>query len=337
MVMRIMVGIVYCIIIVACRNASGKVTIPRNISGITVTDVKGKMISLGEPAERVVALFDPAIDALFMLYAADKLVGITAETYADKELFNIYKRLDPRIANKEIATPGTNESANLESIIQLKPDLVIVHQMPESMIKTLEGLGIAVYSASGEKYNEIIKEFEDLATLTGKQQRAASLLQYVKSKFAEMEAQSNTRAEKEKKSVYFTWAYGRIFSTTGRNSMMHKCLELAGVSNVCTTPLNQQNINPETLIKWDPDMIVMWNDSASLFYNKKELSGITAIKEKEVHNLLPMFFYNPHTLKSLCVAIKINNWAYHKNTLAADLEVDKAIQTLYGRRINTFK
>lgn len=337
MLKNVIISFACCLVSVSCYQPNTNSNTHRNDPEIMVTDTKGKTISLDKPAERVVALFDPAIDAFYMLQAADKLVGITAETYADRELYTFYKEIDKRIANKEIATPGTNESASIESILQLKPDLVIAQHMPEGVIKTLEAMGIPVYSASSEKYEEVLKEFEDISILVGKQERAATLLQYVKNKFAEMQEQSQKRTDAEKQSVYFTWANGRIFSTTGQNSMMHKCLELAGVTNVCTAPLDQPNINPETLIKLNPDMIVMWNDSASLFYRRKELSNITATKEKKIYNLLPMFLYNPHTLKSLCVAIRINNWAYLKDSSEADAAINEAIQNFYGKEINTLK
>ena len=115
--------------------------------------------------------------------------------------------------------------------------------------------------------------------------------------------------------------------------MMHQCLDLAGVNNVCTIDINYPKINAETLIGWNPEMIIMWNDSPALFYDKSELSSIQAVRNKEIYNLDPMFFYNPHTFKSLCVATAINGWAYPDSSFNAEQEVKDIILTLYGDKV----
>ncbi len=47
---------------------------------------------------------------------------------------------------------------------------------------------------------------------------------------------------------------------------------------------------------------------------------------------MPMFYYNPHTLKALLTTLKINFWAYGELT-QEDLgkEVEDILQTLYGK------
>ncbi|NRF40149.1 hypothetical protein [Pedobacter foliorum] len=68
------------------------------------------------------------------------------------------------------------------------------------------------------------------------------------------------------------------------------------------------------------------------FYKKKELGGISAIKNKQIYNLLPMFFYNPHTLKSLSTAVSIHNWAYPNEHVDVKNKVGQIILKLYGEK-----
>ncbi|MBC9933507.1 ABC transporter substrate-binding protein [Chitinophaga qingshengii] len=302
----------------------------RKEGAITLTDVQGHKVVLNKPAEKVVCLFDPMMDAIFMLQMQHTLVGIPAETYADKELFIPYSLIDDRIKNKRLAIPGSNETANLESIIALKPDLVIAKHMSEGTIKALGEMSIAVYLASSEKYEQVLKELADVGQLLGATERAAELVAYTKQQFEMMQSAAAAVREKDRKKAYFTWANGRIYATTGRNSMMNDCLEFAGVSNVCTAPVDQPNVNAETLISWNPDMIVMWNDPAVLFYAKKELSAITAVKQKAIFNLMPMFFYNPHTIKSLTASMRIKAWAAGEAPETSLEEVKKMMIKYYG-------
>ncbi|MCW3464935.1 ABC transporter substrate-binding protein [Chitinophaga nivalis] len=299
-------------------------------AAITLTDVQGNKVLLNKPAEKIVCLFEPMLDAIYMLQVQHKLVGIPAETYSDKEAFVPFSLIDERIRDKRLAIPGSNETANLESILALKPDLVIAKHMSDGTIQSLKDMGIAVYLASSEKYDQVLKELEDVGLLTGAVERAHELVAYTKQQFDTMQLAAAAVPEKDKKKAYFTWANGRIYATTGRNSMMNDCLEFAGVWNACTAPVDQPNINAETLISWNPDMIVMWNDPADLFYNKQELSGIKAVKNKAIYNLMPMFFYNPHTLKSTIAATRIKGWATGQTEEAALQEVKKMIVTYYG-------
>ncbi len=331
--MRLLYLFIGMIFVTSCSNSSDKRS--ENTKEISVTDIQGNEIHISKPAERIVCLFDPSVDVIYMLQAQNKLVGIPAETYFDNELYDYYKHIDSRILNKQLATPGSNELANLESIIQLNPDLVIAQQLPESIVRTLQQMNIPVYIAAAARYDDLKKEMKDISLLIGKEERGKQLITYAENKIKELDERTSSQKDSLPKTVYFTWANGRIFSTTGRNSMMNDCLDLAGVENVCPSEIDKPNINPETLIEWNPDMIVMWNDSPGLFYNKKELNGITAIQQKQIHNLIPMFFYNPHTFKSLCATVAINNWAYGSEDKNSKEETKEILLELYGENTGT--
>lgn len=322
--------ILFCLFLLLIACEAKKVNTNTDSSAIVVEDTQGNKVVMSKPAERIVCLFDPSVDVIYMLQVQDRLIGIPAETYFDKELFDYYKQIDERIGRKELATPGSNELVNIESIIALKPDLVIAQQLSPSTINTLNSMDIAVYLSTSETYANLMQEVKDIATLTGTTDRATYLISYASKKINELQDRAKASTNGSKKTVYFTWANGRIFSTAGRNSMMNNCLELAGVENVCPTAIDKPNINPETLIGWNPDMIVMWNDSPNLFYNKKELSNIKALQNKQIYNLMPMFYYNPHTFKSLCAAVAINNWAYGKEGDRGIDETKEIMKVLYG-------
>lgn len=320
----------FCTFFFAISCSKKESVINEATSEIEVVDTKGNTVELSKPAERVVCLFDPAVDMFQMLGAADKLVGIPIETYIDNELYKPLSLIDERIATKSLPAPGSNELQQIEEIISLKPDLLIVQGLNDGMVKTLNNMGIAVYMMTSESRENLFQELNDISILIGKQERGKELAAFAKEKFELLEAEANVIPKQNKKIVYFTWANGRVFSTAGRSSMMNDCLVYAGTVNACTSFIDQPNINPETLVTWNPDMIVMWNDSPELFYDKKELATVKAIKNKAIYNLMPMFFYNPHTLKSLCASIAIKEWAYG-NPEIAKKEVKAIMIELYGK------
>lgn len=311
-----------------CTNPA-KENFPKG-KAIVVKDATGITVALDKPAERIVCLYEPALDALYMLHAENRIAGIFNDVYTSEELYPYYSKLDDRIRKKQLSTPGSNGSANIEGITTLNPDLVIVQSAHEDLAQALRSVGIPVYTTKVEQYAEVFQTVQDLAVLTGTQKRGNELVSYVKDEYTMMENRADTNTSRKK--AYFSWAYGRIFSTTGRNSMMHFCLEAAGVENVCKFDLDQPNINAETLIGWNPDMIIMWNDSPNEFYKKKELGEVSAIKNKQIYNLLPMFFYNPHTLKSLNTAISIHNWAYPNKEVDIKDKITQITLQLYGEK-----
>ncbi|WP_426790916.1 ABC transporter substrate-binding protein [Sphingobacterium sp. WOUb80] len=299
------------------------------VSEITVTDAQEHVITLNKAAERIVCLYEPGLDAIYMLAAESKLVGLFSDVYESNDLFPFYAKMDSRIEQKELPIVGAGNQANIERVVGLNPDLVIVHAGQESLVNALRHAGLQVYAVKAELQMEVFKTIQDISILTGTEGRGEELKQYVATEIDRLK--EHTAAVKEKRRVYFTWAYGRIFSTTGTNSMMHSCLEMAGVQNVCPFELDQPNINAETLIGWNPDMIVMWNDSPDLFYQRSEFHAIGAVKEKQIFNLLPMFVYNPHTLKALCTATAIHHWAYSSPEFNYKQRVTEVISRLYGK------
>ncbi|KGE15747.1 ABC transporter substrate-binding protein [Sphingobacterium deserti] len=296
---------------------------------VSVVDASGEQIALDKPAERIVCLYEPALDAIYMLHAEDKIVGVFNDVYVSEELFPYYGSMDNRILEKRLPSFGMGNTANLEQIIAAKPDLVVAYAAHEDLINALRQAGLTVYAVKAELYDDVFKTVQDMATLTGTGERGAELVSFVKQEIVKM--QERVDSNQTKRRVYFAWAYGRVFSTTGTNSMMHTCLTMAGVENVCPFDVDQPNISAETLIHWNPDMIVMWNDSPTIFYEKKEFAGIRAIQDRQIFNLRPMFLYNPHTLKALCTAAAINHWAYPNTEMDLQPLITNVLTKLYGK------
>ncbi|MFT2008543.1 ABC transporter substrate-binding protein [Pontibacter sp. 13R65] len=291
----------------ACNSKNGETMVADG--AIVVKDIRNKEIRLKEPAKRVIVLYQGALDGIYMLNAEHTVVGIQNNIYSNPETFKYFSKLDPRIARKELSAPGNWEtSTNIESVLALKPDLVIIASGQTDAIRLLESLGINVFAVSPQNNEQLFEEIENIGKLTGTHERAVELLSYTRGKLDEIK--EATKDIGQKKSVYYAWSGGRIYSTSGKNSRMNECFQLAGVQNACTFELDQPNINPETLIGWDPDLILLWSTDPQVLYDKKELSVLTAVRNKNVHVLNPPFFYDPHTLKIMYAAIELHNICY---------------------------
>ena len=95
-----------------------------------------------------------------MLEQGDKVIGIPAEVYIQPLLFNAYSKIDKRIANKRLqhATSQGANATNIESLVLLKPDLVIVGSGQTQTIELLRQFGIAVYVMESGTYKQVKEE-----------------------------------------------------------------------------------------------------------------------------------------------------------------------------------
>ncbi|KGE12305.1 ABC transporter substrate-binding protein [Sphingobacterium deserti] len=314
--------------IASCGSESKKAG---NVFEISAVDKRGKTIALKKTAERVVVLFEPFVDQMYMLGAKDMLIGIPQQIYQNESTYQYLSLLDKRIEEKTIATPTFGgRSSNVEHIVSLQADLAIVYEHDTETIEQLEELGIPVYAVSSAGKKQIYQELIGVATLLGKEDRAREIVDYIEQQIDMMIAQHGD----ERKKIYYAWSKGRIFSTSGKGTLIDLAMEIAGAENACPLVMDAPNVNAESLYKWNPDIIVLWNSRLEDVYNLTELSSLNAVTQKQVFEAAPTFYYDPHTVKFLLLAKQLKSWCYpsYKKT-DFDNECTEVLHFLYGNEL----
>lgn len=297
---------------------------------IVAKDSRGKTIALNQVAQRAVVLFVPMVDQLYMLQAGKQIVGIPEQLYLNSSTYSALSQLDERIAKKALATPTFGgRSANLESVVGLKPDLAIVYEVDIETIAQLEELGVPVFTVSSKGEESIFNELKEVSRLFGKEERAEILIDYVQEELLKMQLKPTAI----KKKVYYGWSNGRIFSTSGQGSLMDLAIKSSGAENACPLELEAPNIGAELIYQWDPDLIVLWNSDPNDVYKLKELAALPAVRNKQVFELTPTFNFDPHTLKFLLFAKQLHYWAYPEQGNDPNAEVQNSLAVLYGKQI----
>lgn len=310
------------LLVLSCKDGAKKSA----ETTISVVDSRGKNITLPKVAERIVVLFEPSVDHVYMLNAQDKLVGMPEQIYLNPSGYEFLSKIDERIKNKKIPTPSfSGRAINAESIVGLSPDLVVIYEADSETISQLEGLNINVFSVSSKDKNAIYDELKNLATLIGKKERAEELISYTEAEIKKM--QSNKNLDKK---VYYGWSKGRFFSTSGKGTLIDSAMETAGVQNACPIALNVTNISAETIYQWNPDLIILWNSEPKDVYNLKELQELPAVKNKQVFALEPVFYYDPHTIKFMLFAKQLQHWCNPENNKSIDSEIENHLKMLYN-------
>jgi iron complex transport system substrate-binding protein len=303
---------------------------PEGDGNIQVIDFSGKNVSLSRPASRVVCLIESALSGVYMLGTQNAVVGISMNIYGP-EVFRQYAVLDERIKNKRLPAPGNWDFVNIESVVALRPDLVIIWTSQTEAIDNIRSHGIPVYGVMLKGLGDIYKEMTDFGVFFGKQARADSLIAYTKGEIA---ALTSREPGTGKKKIYFMWAQG-ILETSGMQSTVNELIELSGATNACRLEQEHVIVNAETLLSWDPDAVVMWhNEKADPETVEKEplLLGLRAVKNKMVFELPSVFYCDLWTLKFPYAVKMLAKWTYPGIYGPMNLERERhsMLRTLYG-------
>ena len=269
-----------------------------------------------------------------MLHAENQVIGVPSDIYNERTS-TWYSQLDDRIRNRQLPSPGNWDFVSIENIVALQPDLVIIWASQTESIASVEGHGIPVYAVFLKSFKDLYKEIKDFGVLTGKSQRADSLIKYTEEEIIKLKTAQQSSVI-IKKSVYFIWPQG-IQETAGTKSTVNELIELAGAKNSCQVPQEHVVINKERLLDWNPDIIVMWfsaSQNPDDIMNNTGLKYLNAVRNRQVYELPSVFLCDLWTLKFPYAAKLLAKWCYPSAyaDLNPDEEKRKMLFELYGKK-----
>ena len=246
---------------------------------ISVTDQKGRVIELSEPAKRVVALTASDCEIIYALGAEETLVGRGEYCTYPAEV-------------TEVTMVASGSETNLEQIIALAPQVVLMNEMDqtEEQVNALEKAGIKVVVNDANNIEETYDSIEIIGTIVGKDAEAKAMVDSMKSAFAGMEAHKDIFAGK---TVYFEVSpleYG--LWTAGPGSFMDEIATMMGLTNIFGDVDPWAQVSEEQVLQRNPDYIV----SVAMYFGEgmtpvEEIlsrpgwSNVTAIKNNDILNL----------------------------------------------------
>ncbi len=248
-------------------------------SGITVTDMMGREVTLAEPATRVVALSAADCEVLYAVGAGDLLVGRGEYCDYPAEVLDV------------VAVQSGMET-NLEQIIALQPQVLLMSAMAqtEDQVKQLEDAGIACVVSDAKDIEGVYTAIELIGTLTGHDEEAASVIANMQTTFDALSARAG---ELEGKSVYFEVSplqYG--LWTAGSGTFMDEIATLLGLKNVFADVSGWAEVSEEQVLEANPDIIV----TIAMYYGEGQTpteeilsragwQDLTAVQNGDILNL----------------------------------------------------
>ncbi len=248
-------------------------------TAVTIIDMKGREITLEEPAERIVALTASDCEILYAIGAGDTLVGRGEYCDYPAEVLNV---------------PAVESGAdtNIEQIIALEPDVLLMSDMAqtEEQIAQLEAAGIKVVVSEATDIEGVYTAVEMIGALMGKDVEADLVINKMKATFADLKAKSTGDGTQ---TVYFEvsplqWGLW----TAGTDTFMDEIATMLGLKNCFSDVSGWGEISEEQVLERNPDFIV----TITMYFGEgptpeEEIlsrvgwENVTAVKNQKILNL----------------------------------------------------
>jgi len=244
---------------------------------------------------RVVSLAPSVTEILFALGCEDSLIGVT-------------DTCDFPPAAKRIEQIGKFGEPNLEKLLALAPDLVIASgfRRPED-IEMLRGEGIRVLDVRIRDFAGLFDSMRRIGEATGRSGQADRIIAQMQAELdavAARQAQGgqshfpgqgreNWDSPRERPPRVFVEIWDHPLTTVGGPSLLDEAIRRAGGVNVAHALAQPYpRVNPEQVIEWNPDVIIVayMNRKGSTALPLADRIGwgdIAAVKEGRILRDLP--------------------------------------------------
>ena len=302
----------------------------------TITDMDGHPAILPDQTDRVFGS-SPPMNYLIYTLNPEKMIGLN---FAAK---NANNSADEKYLNKKfLSLPvigsfhGGGQNINLETLMTYKPQLVLVWQddmLVQTVAHEIEKTHIPTFMIPFREINDMPRAFRLAGEAIGESKRAEVLASYSQSIINEVH-----KSVVKTKPVRYYYAEGLDGLSTECDKSFHvEALNFAGGENVhkCQQSgiLGLEKISFETLLSYNPDVIVVQNKSVYFdLKNDPMWKNLRAVKTGRIH-LVPVQPFNwidrpPSFMRVL--GIQWVDSIFHPKTYKVDLtQRTKEFYTLF--------
>jgi iron complex transport system substrate-binding protein len=205
---------------------------------ITVTDGTGVVVTMDQPATRIVSLAPANTEIAFAIGAGDKMVaGTSYDDYPEEA--------------KSLPKIGDFANPNVEKIASFEPDLVLAAGGIQDKLRSkLEKLGMKVYVVDPKTYDGVMTDITNLGQLTGSNEQAQQVADTMQKAKDDVQAQVASAS----RPATFLEIYSKPLMTAGGETFIDDMITLAGGTNLgATAGPGFPTFSTEVLFKEEPE------------------------------------------------------------------------------------
>ena len=209
------------------------------------------LTSLAFGQQRIVSTSPAITETLFALGAGDRVVGVSD-----------YCHFPPEATRR--AKIGSYLKPSVETILRLRPDLVVMERLPGTALDQLRGSSVPVKQVTYGDVAANLRTIGELAAATGQVEAGGALMANIRDALKQVEAQAKGH---ERRSVIFL--VGRTpghldgMVAVGKGSYLNELIAMAGGRNLMAdSVVAYPKISLEGVVRLRPDVIIDMGDMA---------------------------------------------------------------------------
>jgi len=258
-----------------------------------VYDQRGHAISLHQPVNRIITIPVPMAAVVIAIDGSTKrLIGMhpsSRESISEGFLRRVYPEA---LAIRTDVIRGGVFTPNIESILEMHPDLIVQWTQPENLITTLESAGLVVAGLVNSPPTQDVNEHNltIVGQLLGRDERIKILLEKNHLIFDRVRIISTSIPINKKPKALYIRSFRESMRVVGKNTYQDYWITLAGAINVAHDVFTgtENSVNVEQIISWNPDVIFIGTFDDAVpdnFLNSPALASVSAIKNRKVYKL----------------------------------------------------
>jgi iron complex transport system substrate-binding protein len=256
---------------------------PRSAAAETMKDAAGRTVPVPAKVSRVFPAGPPAAILLYTL-APEMLIGWPRANRPEECAYML-----PDICTRpEVGRiTGRGNTANLEMVLALKPDLILDVGSTSTTFVSLadrvqEQTGIP-YALLDGRFAGIAGTYRTLGALIGRPEEAEKLARYTEDTLKTIAGRVEPIATSERPKVYY--ARGPRGLATGLGGSINvETIELISRNVAGETQGGLANVSIEQILVWNPDVIVTIDQEfAAMVRNDPSWASVKAVRDNRVH------------------------------------------------------
>jgi iron complex transport system substrate-binding protein len=256
---------------------------PRRASAQTVKDAAGRRVPVPAKVSRVFPAGPPAAILLYTL-APEMLIGWPRANRPEECVYML-----PEICTRpEIGRiTGRGNTANLETVLALKPDLILdigsTSATFVSLADRVQEQTSIPYALLDGRFSGIADTYRSLGQLIGRGEDAEKLARYTEDTLKTITGRVESIAAGERPKVYY--ARGPRGLATGLGGSINvETIELIARNVAGETQGGLANVSIEQVLVWNPDVIVTIDQEfAGTVRSDPAWASVKAVRDNRVH------------------------------------------------------
>ncbi len=262
---------------------SAALVAPRSASAATVNDAAGRAVPVPIKVARVFPAGPPAAILLYTL-APDLLIGWPRANRSEECAYML-----PEICTRpEVGRiTGRGNTANLETVLALKPDLILdVGSTSATFVSLADRVQEQTripYALLDGRFAGIAQTYRSLGALIGRPEDADKLARYADDTLKTIRGRIEPIATAARPRVYY--ARGPRGLATGLGGSINvETIELISRNVAGETQGGLANVSIEQILVWDPEVIVTIDQEfAATVRNDPSWASVKAVRDNRVH------------------------------------------------------